>query len=546
MDSSLGRENGELSTAARAYQPDFPTFRQIGRTGASRFSPINRGDAFGRVFTYSPDSISFQEYDEMRMDGQIRAGLTLIKLPIIQSPWSISCEDPDIAAFCKQVLTPIWPTMMRQILLGLDFGFSAFEKLWTIAYGYKVTQNQASASDSKQRIYPNAVVLRNLLHLDPTTIYLLAYRFSGEFAGVRQYVANSAVIPVEKCMIFSNEHEFHEWYGVSRQKPCYPYWVFKKLMYDYTNVFYETYSIPTKLGRYPIGRTEVGQDASGTPIFEDNRNIMHEVLRDIHNNSEVAIPNSFTEAGVQMWDITTLESGRTGADHMAYIDHLNLMILKSLLVPQLALEIGSSGSYSLAETQVNFFLMGEQALMDQVGQAIDTYILKQLVKYNFGPSAPEATIKFMPLSGDLRDGIMNVLMQTLGNGQPIPMDDGSAVEPDWKWIAEELGIPLKVVTKEQVEQRKAEEMAQQGFGQDPNDPNADPNQSQQGGQDPQQPAQAKDSAQGLPPQTSEPGTADDDSVNASEFTLLAEKIGGVSSIRIVKKEVGEAREVHVV
>lgn len=544
MDSITGREHGEITSAARAYQPDYPTFRQLGRTGASRYAPVNRGDKYGRVFTYSPDSISFQEYDEMRMDGQIRAGLTLIKLPIVQASWSISCEDPDIAAFCRQVIKPIWPTMMRQILLGLDFGFSAFEKLWTVAYGYKVTQNQASSGGDKQRVYPNAVILRNLLHLDPTTIYLLAYRWSGEFAGVRQYVANSAVIPAEKCFLYSNEHEFSEWYGVSRQKPCYPYWVFKKLIYDYTNVFYETYSIPTKVGRYPIGRTEVGQDVNGNPLFENNRDIMAAVMHDIRNNSEIVIPNVFTQDGVQQWDIDTLESNRTGGDHIAYIDHLNLMILKSLLVPQLALEIGSSGSYSLAETQVNFFLTGEQALMDQIGQAIDTFILKQLVKYNFGPNAPEATIKFTPLAGDLRDGIMNVLMQTLGNGQAIPMEDGSAIEPDWKWIAEELGVPLKTVSKEDMEKRKSEEMAAQGMlPQDQEGQIGQPNQGQFNGQ--QGGMQSQDQGgQGLQQQVSEPevGTGD---VNTSEFGMVVDKIGGVSSIRIVKNVDGE-KELHLV
>src|SRR5450631_3459556 len=104
----------EQTPSAQSYAADFPMFRQIGRTGASRYTPTVRSDKYGRVFIYSPDIITFQEYDEMRMDGQMRAGLWLIKLPIMQSPWSISCQTQDIANFCTEVLKPIWHDFIRQ------------------------------------------------------------------------------------------------------------------------------------------------------------------------------------------------------------------------------------------------------------------------------------------------------------------------------------------------------------------------------------------------------------------------------------------------
>ena len=332
---------GEMSPGAQAFAPDFPIFRQLGRTGASRYSPTVRNDRFGRVFTYSPDSVTVQEYDEMRMDAQIVAGLALIKMPIQQCGWSIQCEDPDISAFLTEIIKPIWPDFIRQAMLALDFGYSVFEKVWGKEYDLTVTQTQGQADDANYKIYQNADVIEKMMQLDPQTLYLLGYRWSGEFAGVRQYLAGSATIPDNKCFIFSHNIEFSEWYGVSRLKPCYPFWIFKRLMYEFINVRYELWSMPMKLGRYPMGKSETGVDPNtGQPSYVYNADQMMSILEELRSNFAVTLPSNQYENGQFQWGIELLQNGTNGSDHLQYIDHLNLMILKGLLVPQLALEIG--------------------------------------------------------------------------------------------------------------------------------------------------------------------------------------------------------------
>lgn len=525
-----GSRQEELSPAAQKFSSDFPTFQQLGRTGASRYAPSIRGDKYGRVFTYSPDSITIDEYDKMRMDAQIRAGLMLVKWPVQQSSWSLQGEDKDINAFCYQVLDSIWATFLRHALLGLDFGFSVFEKIWTITYGMKVSQNQGRLKSQKQIVYPHAITLERMMPLDPKQLFLLAYRWSGEFAGVRQYAPNTALIPANKSFIFSNDQEFSEWHGVSRLKPCYPFWVFKNLMYEFTNVRYELWSMPMKKGRYPIGKVEAGRDGDGNPTYIENVDTMLNLLEEMRSNFAVAIPSNQYENGNAQWDVELMENGTNGSDHLQYIDHCNLMILKGLLVPQLALEIGGSGSYALAEQQIDFFMLNEQALMNQISEAITRQLLPQLVLYNFGKNAPVPKHSFTPIHGDMKEGLTQLLMQTLGSGQPVPVDEDNFMLPDYAWIADNLGVPVDMLTKDELDARN-ETMGDIQQRQTQMDPEF---QAQQQAQ--QQQAQQPDTSQGGAPGVSEqagapefgnsgaPNAGGDQQADLSDYIITLEEL----------------------
>jgi phage gp29-like protein len=439
-------------------KPNYPIFKTLGRTGATRYTPRATGDKFGRSYIYSQDSVSIEEYDRMRSDGQVKAGLMLMKLPIMSSPWSVECEDLDIASFVESVMKKKWKSMLRAILRGIDFGYSCQEIEWTVDYNRKI-----KGRDNQEKIYPRCVIPFDYLELDPKTFYILAYTKSGSFAGVRQYIGTEAIIPESKLILYSNDCEFREWYGVSRLKPVYPYWAFKTLAYEWTNVHYETFSVPTKIGYYPAGSTEMGIDGNGDPIIIDNQDIMQSVLESLGNNDSVSLP--MTQAPVdgkaREWEIKTLESGRGVGDHIAYIDHLNLQMLKALLIPQLALETGDSGSYALAQTQVDFFFANEKAIMDEIAETINEQIINKIVKFNFGKDAPEAHVIFSPIPGSLKEGINNLLLETLGTGKPIPTLDGGGYQVDWAWVAKNSGIPLTYVSPEDIQKQQEEEQQQQ-------------------------------------------------------------------------------------
>lgn len=469
---------GERPATFRDFIPTYPNYNQYSRTGSARFSATVQQDRYGRVYVYPYDAITIQDLDEMRFDGQIRAGLMLIKLPIQRAQWQIVCEDQDISAWVNEVIKPIWPDLVRTTLMALDFGYSVHEILWGTLYNLAVTATQAQLGASRKVTYPQSTCVRKLLHVDPLTCWLMTYRRAGDFAGFRQFTPEYTVVPESKSFHFANEMEFDEVYGVPRTKPCYPYWQWKKLNYEWMNVANETYAVPIRKGFYPEGQTEF-INAAGEDTSLDNRDIMLDLLSEMGNNFVAALPTGFQmdQGGQRLWDIEFLEAQRSGQDILGTIDHMNLMILKSLLVPQLALEIGSSGSYSLADTQIDFFMLGEEALMDQIANAVNKQIIKPLVRAQFGARAPTALLKFAPLYKSTREGLGNMLMETLGAGRPITMKDGSSMLPDWQRISEDTGIPVVVLDQEDMAlYNQAEQANNPQPTMDPNDPNA-----QQGG-----------------------------------------------------------------
>jgi hypothetical protein len=439
--------HGEPVGNSDKFASDYIQYGQVAKTGASRYAPKVLGDKYGRVLTYWLDQISINEYDEMRMDGQVRAGLQLIKLPIQRAAWFVTCPDEDIAAFVNQVMNDVWEPLVRQALTALEFGYSVFEKVWTVGYGLRVTATQGNLDSSRERVYPFAQILQRMVHLDPRTLYLLAYERSSEFAGVSIFTPETSKIAANKAFLFAHDAEFGQIHGTSRLKPCYPYWFFKKLQYENVNVFNETCATPIRRVRYPVGRYEENGE------MVNNMDVALEIGASLRNNHTVAVPSQTYEGngtggGAPLWDIDYLETGRSGDEMIAYIDHLNVMILKSLLVPQLALEIGGSGSYALAQEQIDFFLQSEEALAQQLAAAINSQIIDQLVYRNFGPKAPKAKIQIQGMTKMMSEGLQNILMESLGNGRPIPMADGTLMVPDYRWMAERLGMPVTILDKD--------------------------------------------------------------------------------------------------
>jgi hypothetical protein len=473
-ESALTRryDQGEsYSQGSTDFAREYPVFKQYGITGNARYTPSLRGDKYGRVYTYSPEEITTQEYDEMRFDAQIRAGLMLIKLPIMRSNWSIKCQDEQIGALVTEALKPCFKQLLRDVLLSLDFGYSSGELIWKKDYNVTITETQAQLNSKQEKTYPYIVRPDRMMMFDPLTIYLLAYRRSGLFAGVKQFTPQDVLIPANKCLHFANEMEFQELHGVARTKAAYPFWFFKKSMYEWTNVHFETFAEPTKVGYYPEGNIEIGMDALGNGVTEPAMDHMLELLNGLANNNSVALPNGLMQdKDMRQWSIDYLESNKGGDQFINYIDHLNAQTLKALLIPELALEVGASGSYALAEEQINFFMIGIEGLMEQIAEALTTQVVDRIVRYNFGLGAPHAEFGFDPLEKSLRQGLQDQLLQTVGSNQPVPLADGSMMLPDWQKIADNLHVPVKVLQEEDLATFRAGQTANmeaEGFGQNP-------------------------------------------------------------------------------
>src|SRR3990172_1532404 len=127
--------------ASRTATASRPALSEMGATGTQIFGGMLLQQDYNAALA-SPQS--YDEFDKMRNDGQVKAALTVIKLPLLNAQWSIepasdSPRDREIAAFIEDDLmngmTVSWPDFLRQALLMLDYGSMPFEQVWNLRDG---------------------------------------------------------------------------------------------------------------------------------------------------------------------------------------------------------------------------------------------------------------------------------------------------------------------------------------------------------------------------------------------------------------------------
>ena len=369
---------------------------------------------------YNPETISIKTFQQMEDDAQIKAVLTIIKAPIQSVVWSISCDDPDIAEFCKEALDLVWGNLINAMLNGLNFGFQGFEKIWQKVDGFWIYKKFLD-------LHPDSVTIRTTKE--------------GFYDGLEQQTMNGkAYIPVEKSMVFTNEKRFGNFYGRAKLRSAYMYWFIDKYTYDFENMYYERYAQPIVKGMAPTGFTQTGGDTSN-PSQKDNLESLLEILKGLRGASSIVIPSDtdpVTKA--PKWAVDFLEAERRGADFTKRHNQLDLMKARAIFAPELVFSSPMGGSsYALAREHATVFTGAEEALLTNIKFHIDRYILPQLVRYNFGINAPKAVWDFEGISTETKNLVRDLV---------VAMVEGDIIRPDPEWLAKTLKIKLKETTKD--------------------------------------------------------------------------------------------------
>ena len=383
-----------------------PQLGSVGEAGGQMMPSIAGG------LLYNPETIPLRTYIQMEDDAQIKAVLTLIKAPLVKAVWSINCDDDDIARFCKENLEPQWGKLIRNLTNALNFGFQAFEKVWK-------KQGSSWVYDDFMDLYPPSVHIKVK---------------EGHFDGIYQYTTKgSADISQEKCFVFTNEKRFGNLYGRSKLRSAYMYWFIDKYTYDFENVYFERYATPLLKGEAPTGRT---QTSTSSQASEDNIDILLNKLKVARGLGAIVIPSDVDPVTkAPRWKVEFLEATRRGADFRSRHEYLDLMKARAIFAPELVFSAPYAGSsYALAREHAMIFMSAEEALLEEIKAHINSYILPQLVLYNFGSKAPKATWDYESIAPEVKTLLRDLVMTMVA---------GDIVRPDPDWIASTLGIKLR-------------------------------------------------------------------------------------------------------
>lgn len=325
---------------------------------------IGIGGALGQE-DYNADLqgvLAYDVFDRMRMaDGQVRAGLQVIKLPLLRADWTVEpatedAADVEIADFIEDALfnmTMTWQKFFRQVLLSLDYGSMPFEKVWSLEDG----------------LY----TIRKLAPRLPRTITQYFIDEHGGLTGIEQQVVTTtetklATIPVEKLIIFVNDQEGANFRGMSVLRAAYKHWFFKDALYRIQAIAAERRAVGIDVGKM-----------KGNTVDKKLRSEVEAALMRLRSHEKMYLTEIEDLFEYRIEGI----SGRT-MDPQSAIDHHNVLILRSILAEFLAMGAGSdTGSRAMHTDKSSFFMMAEKAYAQDIADAMNEFLIKPWVDLNW-------------------------------------------------------------------------------------------------------------------------------------------------------------------
>jgi len=356
-------------------------------------------------------------YDRMRrQDSQVRAMLRAIALPILQTPWRVlgaGCR-PEVVNFVTAELGLVadelgrrrsrdggvsFDPFLRMSLLHLVFGFMPFNKWATIA---------PFDTGLDLGIGPQVAHLGGLSPRMPRSVQFIDVNSDGSLIGIRQWAATNLVrgaypgyggqgnggywpnasgfmapagdaglvpIPAEALVYFVNEQEGADWAGMSVLRSAYKHWLIKDFLLHVDANAADRNGTGLPVITYPSAKGEAGR------------------------NKALAVASAVRagdEAGVALEEGYTLALlGVQGGTHdtLASIAYHDQAAARGML--EMFLNLGHDGGLghgSLGETFVDYFLLSLRAVLRYSEEVITEQIVRDLVRWNFGPSEPYPTV----------------------------------------------------------------------------------------------------------------------------------------------------------
>ena len=335
-------------------------------------SGLNYYSSFG---FYNSWDVPLNVLDSMRRDYQVALGLSIVKYPITNLGFTVTCDNEVQRDFVAHVMKKIWWDTLRSFLLAIDYGFVGLEKVWeNVRYDIDPGLNQRKL---KGRSF---IVLKKVKPLHPRTVRLVVDQY-GNFVRLNQRVSNVSdlvKLAPNKSMLITYNKEFGNLFGRSRMIPAYEAWYWKVISTQFFLRWMERQSIPPYKIQYPKGISKISTDGAQ----RSNQDIAMDLAQILSSYGNVAIPSElYDESKLPKWNIEGISSGRQNNRlnlKEVLEDVWNTAILRGLLIP----DANSLGG--LTETTADqVFLSSLGDFVKQIEEAINNDIIQPMLHWNF-------------------------------------------------------------------------------------------------------------------------------------------------------------------
>lgn len=345
------------------------------------------------IYEVSP-SPSVSELEQMvRVDAQAREIFSGVTLPLRQSRFDVIAREGDKGErdFVEWCLFEGMTTPIRQVIGQISNAVLTrqvfFEKVW------KVQQDGP---------YKGKVVLHKLGYRPPSTCRIKADD-NGSFAGFVQRITtgsgfNEVSFSPQKSFVYTFNSSEAPLVGRT------PFEVVYRLYQDKRKVMFFYYAF---LENVAFPRTIVSVDS-------DDPKELAALVQKARKLGVNGVMGKYAGESIESY-----ESQRTTRDYQSALEYLDWQMSKAFLTQFLDLgTTGERGSYALSQDKSSFFFKSMQAVLDDVAAAVNEYVIKDLIDYNFGSGAVYPYIRFRPLDDDTADAVMDVFKTVIMANTP--------------------------------------------------------------------------------------------------------------------------------
>jgi hypothetical protein len=136
------------------------------------------------------------------------------------------------------------------------------------------------------------------------------------------------------------------------------------------------------------------------------------------------------------WELGFADYHQSNAiDINPIIEYMDVQIARSLLCQFLNLGSKETGSYALADTQVQTFLNALQTIVEYIEDVFNTDLIPELVDYNYSGVDTYPKLKFSKMQANIT--LLSEMLKSLSGNKPLINPYPELMD----WIIEQFGIP---------------------------------------------------------------------------------------------------------
>ncbi len=345
----------------------------------------------GWVFApYNPSALVTRKglgiFDHMKRDEQVKACLSFKKAAMLAPGWEVVSpggedEEWEVTELVRDNFNHFpdgWDKALKKIMLGIDYGYSVTEKVFT--------EPEDGASQLR---------LTRLSSIKPHYLDFMNLPTGELLSVIQRYVPGSTrelEMPIDKFVIYTHDGEFENTYGRSELEAAYRPWWVKDNVYKWFAIYLERHGMAPLFGMY---NPNVYQ---GQQLEE-----LKKIVKNIQNATMGIIPRNQPD-DLEMWSQQI--SAQSRDIFLSAMSRFDADIGRAILVPSLIGATSDStgaggeqakGSFARSQTHFDLFVMTVEEQQRLLATVVNEQIVKQLCDLNFPNLDTYPEFHFLPL-----------------------------------------------------------------------------------------------------------------------------------------------------